>query len=324
MKLPHRKKTARQSIKEAMDNLPAGICFFDRSGLLVLCNLQMQRLSHAIAGRDLQLQSEIESWQHSLPENSPARKDGEIFVLRDGTAWQLERRETAVEERKYTEFIASDVTELYRRKRQLEEGVREQRRALRSMENISHNLAAITRGEEALRLKMKIHNDLGAALNLARQYLSDGCPAEGKADFIARQRDMSQILLDESHNREDDDPLKDLHQVAEGLGMKIELEGGEALTPGLRRVLSYAIRECLTNTVRHAGGDTVYVDLRAEGERLCCTLTNNGKPPEKEIAEGGGLSSLREKMRRCGGTMEIESLPRFVMKITLPQDARDD
>ena len=30
------------AVKEALDNLPTGICFFDRRGLPVLCNLQMQ------------------------------------------------------------------------------------------------------------------------------------------------------------------------------------------------------------------------------------------------------------------------------------------
>ena len=28
----------RNSVKEAFDNLPSGICFFDKNGILTLCN----------------------------------------------------------------------------------------------------------------------------------------------------------------------------------------------------------------------------------------------------------------------------------------------
>ena len=43
------------SIKEAFDTLPAGICFFSERGLPVLCNTQMYRLAYQIQGKDLQM-----------------------------------------------------------------------------------------------------------------------------------------------------------------------------------------------------------------------------------------------------------------------------
>ena len=43
------------SIKEAFDTLPTGICFFSERGLPVLCNTQMYRLAYQIQGKDLQM-----------------------------------------------------------------------------------------------------------------------------------------------------------------------------------------------------------------------------------------------------------------------------
>ena len=43
----------RNSVKEAMDLLPSGICYFTTSGSVKLCNLQMYRLFRSLAQKDL-------------------------------------------------------------------------------------------------------------------------------------------------------------------------------------------------------------------------------------------------------------------------------
>ena len=43
------------SIKEAFDTLPAGICFFSERGLPVLCKTQMYRLAYQTLGNELQM-----------------------------------------------------------------------------------------------------------------------------------------------------------------------------------------------------------------------------------------------------------------------------
>ena len=39
--------------KEAFDNLPSGVCFFNNHGIVTLCNRQMHRLVFSLSGRDL-------------------------------------------------------------------------------------------------------------------------------------------------------------------------------------------------------------------------------------------------------------------------------
>ena len=44
----------KRMTKQAFDNLPSGICFFNQNGAVTLCNRQMYRLVFELTGRDLQ------------------------------------------------------------------------------------------------------------------------------------------------------------------------------------------------------------------------------------------------------------------------------
>ena len=74
----------------------------------------------------------------------------------------------------------------------------------------------------------------------------------------------------------------------------------------------------MPDIVRHAGATELYADSehRPQAWHLC--ITNNGTPPRAEIKEGGGLSSLRRRIEKAGGTVTVHSLPVFVLEVTLP------
>ena len=50
---------------------------------------------------------------------------------------------------------------------------------------------------------------------------------------------------------------------------------------------------------------------------LC--LIQNGAVPKEKITEGGGLSMLRRRIEKAGGKMEVWSIPRFKLIISLPE-----
>ena len=110
----NRKSINNTSIKEAFDNLPTGVCFFNQAGLPVLCNRTMHRFSFAVCGRDVQFITDL---QDCLSEDfiplEGAEKSGKIFTLSDGSAWQLEKRSILHESGEtYTQYITLDVTQL--------------------------------------------------------------------------------------------------------------------------------------------------------------------------------------------------------------------
>ena len=60
--------------------------------------------------------------------------------------------------------------------------------------------------------------------------------------------------------------------------------------------------------------------MTESGTEYAVVLTNNGKQPKGEIEEGGGLSGLRTMTENVGGRMTVESVPNFVLTITVPKE----
>lgn len=76
--------------------------------------------------------------------------------------------------------------------------------------------------------------------------------------------------------------------------------------------------ECVTNCIKHADGNEVYIRIAQRGECYDVTITNNGKIPTEPIKEGSGLSTLRRSIESSGGEMHISHNPRFALLITIP------
>lgn len=115
-----------------------------------------------------------------------------------------------------------------------------------------------------------------------------------------------------------EDPLSYMQRRAAVLGAAVQLRGAYPAARATRELYALILRECTSNGVRHAGATELYADSehRPQAWHLC--ITNNGAPPKAEIKEGGGLSSLRRRIEKAGGTVTVHSLPVFVLEVTLP------
>lgn len=69
--------------------------------------------------------------------------------------------------------------------------------------------------------------------------------------------------------------------------------------------------ECLTNTVSHANGHLLNVNVKDN----LIKITNDGTHPKGIIKEGGGLSSLRSLIEKENGKMIVNSEPQFELII---------
>lgn len=318
-----KRRLSRNAVKEAIDNLPSGLCFFNKNGLPVLCNRVMHQLVFALTGRDLQVMSELSGALEALPENSTATRDGDVFLLADGTAWQFShgiiRGENA-----YTEYVATDISELYRREKDLETSTAEHEQLVLDMKRIVENLTAITREEEILTMKMQIHGKVGWCLQQLRRYYAAGCPEDKKDGIVEQLRSVAGALRGEVGNDDEIDALTELLRVASTLGVTVELTGKAPEESGAKNLLIAAMRECITNTQRHAGGDRVTVSVTSGRGAVRAVLTNNGRQPTETIVEGGGFASLRKKIEKAGGTMAIQSLPFFALTVTIPTEKEEE
>ena len=142
------------------------------------------------------------------------------------------------------------------------------------------------------------------------------------------------FLLSESEAIDEErDHYQDGLRMAEGVGVKVSIEGEKLLDrrgagvdadkiTQIRNILGQAIGECAANTIKHAGGDEVKVLIQRQDSTMILELTNNGEPPKDDIKETGGLLSLRHMVDNMNGEMYIESEPEFRLKIILKDDVQ--
>jgi signal transduction histidine kinase len=66
-----------------------------------------------------------------------------------------------------------------------------------------------------------------------------------------------------------------------------------------------ALREALSNVARHAAATSVEVRVRADGDNLSLTVTDNGVGISAG-ARRSGLANLEQRARECGGSLSLE------------------
>ena len=106
-------------------------------------------------------------------------------------------------------------------------------------------------------------------------------------------------------------------KTAAELGVKIFISGELPQSEPAKHIIAVAMHECFTNTLRHANGDTLFIELFEDKNSVNAVFTNNGEQPKDEIQEKGGLLLLREMTESAAGSMRVSSMPEFSVSIKL-------
>ena len=312
---------SRDSVKEALDMLPSGICYFTSSGNVKLCNRQMDSLFRTISQSDLQTLAELQDALSlcdtcsDVIQLSPKRQ---TYLFPDGTAWHYRKTEVkASDGALYTEAVFSDVTELYHKNLELKAQIKRLKAISLELKWLSDNALILTREKEVLSAKTKLHDDMGAGLIAIRRILNHNQTEEAANAIELFSRAVSAIKYDNDYLQGHSE-LDRFLQDARTIGIKVNLSGELPEQEKLRCVMILAMRECLTNSVRHAGSTSLHIMVEKTGSSISMQITNNGRPPETEIVPKGGLLNLYRHILDCGGTMEIQSKPVFVLTVVLP------
>ena len=108
-----------------------------------------------------------------------------------------------------------------------------------------------------------------------------------------------------------------LYESADSSGVTVRIRGAEPAN-GAADLMYAAMQVCLNNAIQYAQATELMANIWEDGDRYTVLIRNNGRPPEKTITEGGGLSNLRRRIERIGGTMTVQSLPEFALVIGIP------
>jgi len=84
-------------------------------------------------------------------------------------------------------------------------------------------------------------------------------------------------------------------------------------------VLSLALREAVTNIVRHAQASNCYLRLLADGDHQRLSIEDDGQHPVPR--EGNGLRGMRERVEALGGHLSLTRDAGTQLHIDLPQRA---
>lgn len=211
----------------------------------------------------------------------------------------------------------------------------EQRRLNSELRATRVLLAESARVNERTRISRELHDLLGHHLTALSLNLEvAGHLSEGRAkEHVQQAHTLARLLLTDV--REAVSQLRDggaidlevaLRPLAENVpSLDIHMDIESPLTmddPERAHVLLRCTQEIITNAVRHAAAQNLWIAARHHDGCIVMVARDDGRGAARLIA-GNGLRGMRERLRQHGGDLTIETRPGagFSLELTLPASA---
>ncbi len=309
------------SVRQALDDFGTGVCYTDSAGRIVLMNRAMREMVSEVSENSGELPQTMDEIRKTLegfrdPETDDIYRMGESRICRIRSG-EMDGGLTG-----FVRMTAQDVTELYRAADVLEEENRKLEETNARMRTMFDRLSDRVREQEALELKMKVHNEIGSSLISISELMEKESPGDLDAQMRVLRNAVSYFTGD---RKEEPKSFDEIRLQAAELGVTLRLEGSLPANSPAATLTILAARECVTNCIRHAKGSEVRVKISETDHGYRISITNDGLPPAGRIREGGGLSALRRSVEDAGGSMRILDDPGFELLLELPEaDAEQD
>ena len=312
------------SVKEAIAELPVGLCFYDETGRILLLNEQVANDCKELTGEPLY---DGNAFWSSVSEGkvigdvTVTQSGGSLIVERaDGRVTLCKRIVHDINGKTVYELCGTDVSREFALKKEIEQKNENLRKMNLRLRKYGEIVAEVTREKEILGARIKVHSNLGSLILRTKKALTQG--EYDRASLISEWNDILSLIFAPD---DEQDKFAEADKTAASVGVRIFYDGKRPKKcTQAEKIFANAVFECVTNTARHADGTELYVGMTESDTEYAVTLSNNGKQPEQEIKEGGGLSSLRRVAENAGGRMTITSVPKFSLTITVPKEEQPD
>lgn len=115
--------------------------------------------------------------------------------------------------------------------------------------------------------------------------------------------------------------LEEARRTLEASGIELVVEADElGLAPSIETVLALALRESVTNVVRHARADTCRVVVARDGGHVRLVVDDNGVG--NHTPSGSGLRGMRERVVAAGGTLDVRDRNGTHIEVAVPVGAQ--
>lgn len=357
-------KASPYLVREAVETLPGGLCIAWSDGFPVLTNHRMNDAVSRLFGHTV-VNAE-ETWKEILSGEVSGEclrlSEEATFKMPEGIIVRFRRERLAADEpgNELIQITMDNVTRLTRSREETEEENRHLAEQIRRQQGILQNVVEINNEQEILSMKMKIHDEFGRCLLLTRQFqekyrespltgtrfrINQRTPG-GKMEMaeISRreaQKDLYSVVhqwqsvirnmqdVPELSKERKDNAGAELDRVAALIGCKIEYDGAPPKEEIASQLFYAAVREALTNAVRHAGADVLYVRTKKEefgpgGQSIYrILLSDNAIEQGKmgradELTMGDGLRNLRDKLEKNGASIRLYAEDGVKIELAIP------
>jgi signal transduction histidine kinase len=177
-----------------------------------------------------------------------------------------------------------------------------------------------TRTAERLRIARELHDALGhhlTALNLQLELarnIADGHTKEPVGHAHALTKELLVELRSVVSAMREEAPVDlsgALQTLASGIPhprVHLDFENDLRVEVALAHTIFRCVQEALTNAVRHAGAENVFLSIETKDDTVAVTVRDDGRGAV-ELRVGHGLSGLRERIEGMGGKIEVEAQP---------------
>ncbi len=229
----------------------------------------------------------------------------------------------------------------YRQYLKLHKAMKELNASKQELQKAYEAVAEVTALEERQRIAKEIHDTAGHSLTTVimqtetAKRIIDKNPDEAKQKIVAanlqakntleKLRDSVHLLSDRTDNQTLKTILEDIiHDSTDGTGITIRSSIEEMQVSSAKaRFLSGALREGISNGLRHGNATAFWFELMKEENKIKFLLSDNGTGvAEKDLKIGFGLQTMQERVKALGGEVKMHSEQGegFEISITLPCD----
>ncbi len=309
----------------AAERIDCGLLFAETDGTPVLVNARMRDISRQIIKKDRTYAANF--WDRILSCEDPDIIKTEFagnptFIMRDGNVISFSRTKLSDGRKEYYEILAQDVTELYKHTEELKEQNAELEKVEERLAGTYSNVADLRQERELLSYKLHIHDELGNSVLMGARLLDGRDIEHTDIDKLCENwTGTLNNLMSNAHQGEKtgENIYMDVINTAKTLGVRLILKGDRPLRSD---ILSFALREAVYNSVKHAGADIVICEGKLSDNVYEFKISDNSRKAFSDIKEGGGLSNIRRLVEAQGGSFGISLERGVVLNITLPGEAK--
>ncbi len=314
--MSNRNKYKRQ-VKEGIDNLPTGLIFAKTNGVIILANKKMYDIYNIITAEIPQ--NCYVFWDKLYEENEHIRvlDDSEkpIIVINDELVYTFSMDKFYLNEQELLQLKAIDITQLHSVNLDLVEKNKKLKELREKIISMKNNLENITREEEMIDAKLKIHRSMGTSLSSVRRYLID---KEGDLNKSLKTWRKSVELLNKDDEFFETNEFDSLVDAANSIGIELEFKG-EMPEARFYKAIIWTARECLINAAIHGQASKMLIGFTESIDAYNIVFSNNGLKPSEEIEDGGGFRAIREVLAEYNGDFEIKLKDDFSLILNLPK-----